>query len=141
MTQSGLSADTQALMAFESQKKSSGVAYLLWFFVGQFGAHRFYLGSTGLGAVQLILGLLGWATVWFALGFLFLIPLWIWLFVDLFLIPGLAERRNQRLMERLNMGAPRRESAAEELSKYAALRDSGAITGEEYEAQKARLLV
>jgi TM2 domain-containing membrane protein YozV len=140
MTQQGLSADTQAMMAFESQKKSTGVAYLLWFFVGQFGAHRFYLGSTGLAVGQLVLGLLGWATAVFLVGFFLLVPLWIWLFVDLFLIPGIAQEKNSRLMDQLNVGVTPRATSAEELAKYAALKDSGALTDEEYETQKRRIL-
>lgn len=34
------------MMRFEADRKSQLVAYLLWFFLGFFGAHRFYLGHT-----------------------------------------------------------------------------------------------
>lgn len=34
-------------------KKSLGVAVLLWFFLGLFGAHRFYLGFWKSGLVRL----------------------------------------------------------------------------------------
>ena len=86
-------------LVFESNKKSAGVAYLLWFFVGSFGAHRFYLGETGTGIAQLLLLLLGWIPFflgWVALG--------IWLFVDLFLIPGIATRKNLVLANQLAGG-------------------------------------
>ena len=33
--------------------KSKGVAYLLWFFLGILGAHRFYLGKIGTGILYL----------------------------------------------------------------------------------------
>lgn len=67
------------------------IAYVLWFFLGQLGLHRFYLGRTGSAIVQLILGLVGYMTfAIFGLGLLFLIPLWIWLFIDIFLIPGMS---------------------------------------------------
>lgn len=70
--------------------KSLGIAYVLWFFFGQIGAHRFYLGKTGSAVVQLILGVLGWILTVFFVGFFLLGALWIWLIIDLFLIPGLA---------------------------------------------------
>lgn len=41
--------------------KSTGTAYLLWFFLGAFGAHQFYLGKTGR-AVSMLLTL-GWLTI------------------------------------------------------------------------------
>lgn len=40
--------------------KSKGTAYLLWFFLGIFGAHCFYLGKVGKGILYLFtLGLGG----------------------------------------------------------------------------------
>ncbi|MGH9807487.1 MAG: TM2 domain-containing protein, partial [Terriglobia bacterium] len=53
----GLSNDTRALMLFEANKKTALVAYLLWFFVGIFGGHNFYLKRTGVAVTQLILSL------------------------------------------------------------------------------------
>lgn len=136
----GLSADTQALMAFEPIKKSAGVAYLLWFFTGGVGGHRFYAGRTGSAVAQLMLTILGWATVWFGLGFVFLSALGIWLLVDAFLLGGIIRAYNADLMVRLN-AAPRRETASvDDLAKFAALRDSGVISSDEYEAQKRRIL-
>lgn len=38
---SGLSADTQALMTFESNKKSVGLAFVFWFFLGGLAATGF----------------------------------------------------------------------------------------------------
>ncbi len=82
----------RAQMIYSANKKEAGVAYLLWFFVGGFGAHRFYLGATGTAVAQLLLLLLGWIPLfagWIVLG--------IWLFVDLFLIPGIARDANLKL--------------------------------------------
>ena len=137
---SGLSADTQAMMAFESNKKSVGLAFLFWFFLGGLGGHRFYLGRTGSAVAQLLMSIFGWLTVWFFLGLFLLIPLGIWLLVDAFLISGMVEAHNNALMARLNVGVGSASSSVDELSKFAALRDQGAITPEEYEAQKSRLL-
>lgn len=86
-------------LQFESSKKSTGVSYLLWFFLGSFGAHRFYLGRNGSAIGQLALFLLGFLTfmiTWIALG--------IWWIVDAFLIPQMIEQDNARLIERLDAG-------------------------------------
>jgi hypothetical protein len=40
--------------------KSTGVAYLLWFFFGGIGAHKFYLGRPGVGALYIGMFLLFW---------------------------------------------------------------------------------
>jgi len=60
--------------------KSMLVAYVLWFFFGIFGIHRFYLGRTCSGLVYLFTaGLLG-------IG-------WI---IDVCLIPGIVEEENYK---------------------------------------------
>ena len=87
-------------LEFEAHKKSAGISYLLWFFLGGFGAHRFYLGQNGTAAAQLLLLLLGWLPIfigWFVLG--------LWLFVDLFLIPGIVQRRNMDLIHMMDGGS------------------------------------
>ncbi|MDR0786088.1 MAG: TM2 domain-containing protein [Treponema sp.] len=51
--------------------KSKGVAYLLWFFLGVFGAHRFYLEKIGTGVLYLLtVGVfgIGWIIDLFTLG-------------------------------------------------------------------------
>ncbi len=58
--------------------KSKGVAYLLWFFLGGFSLHRFYLGKIGTGILYLLTGQL------FGIG-------WI---IDLFILGGMVERYN-----------------------------------------------
>jgi len=89
-------------MMYDAQKKSVGVAYLLWAFLGGVGAHRFYLGQTATGAVMLGLMLVGIITAILIVGFLLLIPLWIWVIVDAFLIPGMARDYNMRLAQRFS---------------------------------------
>lgn len=42
-------------------QKDVGVAYLLWFFLGLFGAHQFYLGKTGRAVSYLLT--CGWVGV------------------------------------------------------------------------------
>ena len=90
---------TRQQLVFEAQKKSTGAAYLLWFFLGGFGAHRFYLGQTGTAVAQLLLLLLGWIPFgigWAVLG--------LWLLVDLFLIPGIISQRNMELINTMDRG-------------------------------------
>ena len=96
-TDSDTLANARAHMMYDANRKSTGVAYLLCIFLGGFGAHRFYLGRTGTSAVQLVLWLLGWATLFIAW-----IPLGIWIIVDLFLIPGMARNENMSLADKFS---------------------------------------
>lgn len=90
-------------LQFQSQKKSAGVSYLLWFFLGGFGAHRFYLGRPVSAVAQLLLGLFGWLPLFLGWG-----VLGIWWIVDAFLIPGIIEQENSALINRLDMASGRR---------------------------------
>jgi len=71
--------------------RSVGVAYLLWFFLGWFGVHHFYLNRTGWGVAYLLVTvLLGWTGV----GLLFV---GLGCLVDLFRIRGYTRQANLRL--------------------------------------------
>jgi TM2 domain-containing membrane protein YozV len=87
----GLSNDTRVLMLFEANKKTALVAYLLWFFLGWFGAHNFYLGRTGVAVAQLIL----------SLTIIGLTITLVWVLVDAFLIPSWVRRENNLLAAQL----------------------------------------
>ena len=87
----GLSNDTRVLLLYEANKKTALVAYLLWFFLGLFGAHNFYLGRTGVAVEQLIISL---TLVGMAITL-------IWVIVDAFLIPGWVRRQNNLLAAQL----------------------------------------
>ncbi len=89
--QGGLSSDARAMMLFEANKKTALVAYLLWFFVGLFGGHNFYLKRTGVAVTQLILTItiVGMAITIF------------WVLVDAFLIPGWVRNQNNLLAVQL----------------------------------------
>ena len=66
--------------------KSPVAAYLLWFFLGSFGAHRFYLGrkGSGFGMLGLCLGSLVLSAV--VIGLIGYPILFCWWVVDAFLI-------------------------------------------------------
>jgi len=87
----GLSNDTRVLMLYEANKKTALVAYILWFFLGLFGAHNFYLERTGVAVAQLILSLI----------IVGLVVTIIWVLVDAFLIPGWVRRQNNLLAAQL----------------------------------------
>lgn len=83
-------------LVFENNRKSKGIAYLLWLLAGWAGAHRFYAGEMKTGAIQLVLALsvIGWVILPF------------WLLLDLFFIPGMINERNLELIHALNSDRP-----------------------------------
>lgn len=83
-------------MLFQANSKSTGVTYLLWFFLGGVGGHRFYAGKPGTAVVFIVLSLIGWTTIWAGVG---LLPLavGIWWLVDAFMIPGWIRNHNTLL--------------------------------------------
>ena len=93
--------DAARLMQYDAAKKSALIAYLLWFFLGGLGVHRFYLGRTGSGIAMAIISALSWITVYIGIGFIGLAVIGIWWLVDAFLIPGITTRVNQELATRL----------------------------------------
>jgi len=74
--------------------KSTGVAYLLWFFLGWLGIHKFYLNQTALGVLYLCLFLGGFLGLFIIIG---VIPLLVWgilMIIDIFLIPDRVNQMN-----------------------------------------------
>lgn len=104
-TAGALSGDTKALMMYEANKKSLGVGYLLWIFLGVFGGHRFYLRRTGSAVAILILWILGWVLIAAVVGAFLLIIVGMWVLVDAFLIPGWVRAHNNALASQLGQGA------------------------------------
>lgn len=66
----------------ENQRKSTGVYYLLWFFLGNIGIHRMVLGDVGYGIAMLFLN---WATFG------------VWWIIDAFLLAGRVEKKNTEI--------------------------------------------
>ncbi len=66
--------------------KSKIAAALLAFFMGTLGVHNFYLGNNTRGAIQLALTIVGWITAIFLVGFLLIIGVSVWAFIEFIMI-------------------------------------------------------
>ena len=81
--------DLRQLMLLESEvknrEKNMLIGYLLWWFVGLFGDHRFYMGRSGSAVAMLILSITG----------IGLLVTWIWCLVDAFLLHQWVTEHNQ----------------------------------------------
>ena len=101
-TRVAVSRDAKTVMMYDANKKSMGVAYLLWLFLGGFGGHRFYNGKTGSAVAMLLLTIFDFLLLAaYGLGLLLLVPVWIWVLVDAFLIPGWIRNYNNLLAHQL----------------------------------------
>jgi hypothetical protein len=76
------------------ERRSLWIAYLFWFIAGQAGLHRFYCGQkqTAFMQVALAIGSLVVTLIFPPLGFVGLVVWVLWIFADLFLIPGMMRR-------------------------------------------------
>jgi len=80
------------------REKSLGTAYLLWFFVGGLSAHRFYLGFSTSGIIQVTLITLAYGLIFSKsqIGLILMLGWAVWLFADAFLILGMHRKANER---------------------------------------------
>lgn len=80
--------DTRELLLLESELKNRGksmvVAYILWYFLGIFGGHRFYMGKIGTAVTQLIL----------SLTFFGMIATFVWWIVDACILHNWVKQHN-----------------------------------------------
>lgn len=83
LAKQGMTGEQLAMVQGEvnQKQKSKGTAYALWFFLGGFGAHRFYAGNTGY-AIGMLLTFGG---------------LGVWTLVDGFLIGKAIEQHNEKV--------------------------------------------
>ena len=93
--------DLQTAMRYDANKKSAGVAYVLWFVFGALGVHRFYLHRIASGIIQLLLLVFGIILLFAGIGLFLLIAVSIWWFVDAALIPGLVREYNREVADNL----------------------------------------
>ncbi len=97
-----ISKDAKAMMVFETSKKSLLLSYLFWFFLGGFGAHRFYLGRTKSAVIMLVIGLISGVTLFIGIGVIGFSVIGIWALIDAFLMPGMVRSYNTDLINRLS---------------------------------------
>lgn len=133
--------DTRSLLLFEAQKKSAGIAYFLWLFLGFFGGHRFYAGKIGSGISLAVLTLFAIATI--HAPFLFIASS-IWVLVDAFLIPRWVRSHNEKIVELLLGPVPepetRRDQAPPPLPRPARPTHSNSRTNEGLEQGLALII-
>lgn len=81
--------DARELLLLEQEVKNRGknmvIAYVLWYFLGVFGGHRFYMGRTGSAIAQLVLTLTVIGSI----------ATFIWWIVDAFLLHEWVKEHNR----------------------------------------------
>ncbi|HEM3702060.1 TPA: TM2 domain-containing protein [Streptococcus suis] len=78
------------------------IALMLAIFFGEFGVDRFYIGNKELGFAKLIAFGISFVTLFILIGLLLFMGLYIWKFIDCFLIMKACKEANyQRLMAQI----------------------------------------
>ena len=127
-----------------TEGKNMVVAYLLWFFLGYFGIHRFYLGKVGSGLAQLLLMIIGWVTSFIFIGF-FLIAAWfIWWLLDAYFVQQYVTDFNNSIgVKNSTVVVNKSVSSTDDLDKLERLHDlkeKGIITEEEFEEKRSEIM-
>lgn len=81
-----------------SRGRSVLLAYVLWFFLGALGAHKFYLNQPYQGIIYILLTVIGWSTTPILIGWFILAAWGVLMIVDLVLIPVRLVQLNTRLL-------------------------------------------
>jgi TM2 domain-containing membrane protein YozV len=93
------------LIRFEKERKSAGVALFLCWFLGVFGAHRFYLNRPH-ALTMLIITVVSFPLCLIFIGFAGVFLVWVWMIVDLFSVCQWVRDHNTALLARLHGGHP-----------------------------------
>lgn len=124
------------------------LAYVLWWFLGFIGLHRIYLDKKGTGITFIVLFILGFVTLFIAW-----IPLGIWWLLDAYFVYQYVKEANagiaasEILSIKVDSGQIQKaedkvlsKNSIELLERLHGLYEKGAISKEEYEAQKKEIL-
>ena len=124
------------------------LAYVLWWFLGFIGLHRIYLEKKGTGITFIVLFILGFVTLFIAW-----IPLGIWWLLDAYFVYQYVKEANagiaasEILSIKVDSGQSQKvedkivsKHSIDLLERLHGLYEKGAISKEEYEAQKREIL-
>ncbi len=132
-------------ISFGGQGKNMVVAYLLWFLMGTFGIHRFYLGKIGSGIFQLVLLAVGWITLPILFGVIPLLALGFWWLLDAYFVYKYVTEANDLLPNQASVLSFNTQQHwkqdLDQLEKLHDLHQKGALTVEEFEKKKTDLMV
>jgi TM2 domain-containing membrane protein YozV len=102
--QSAATFSQSEMIRFEAQKKSAGLAFVLCWLLGNFGAHRFYLNKPH-AVTKLVIMLLSIPLYFlFCVGLIGIFAMSIWTIVDLFYISGWVREHNAALLKKIQSG-------------------------------------
>jgi TM2 domain-containing membrane protein YozV len=110
--------DAERMLHYDANKKSTFLAFIIWFFFAVLAGHRFYLERYGSAVAMLLIWVVGAvlfiaavlssfsnldevAEALFVIAIIDFVVLVVWILVDLFLIPGLVRRYNHEIVDRL----------------------------------------
>ena len=68
-------------------------ALVLGLFLGGLGVDRFYIGDNSIGALKLVVFIIGWVIAVITCGIMFFVP-YIWNIIDLFYIMDATKEKN-----------------------------------------------
>jgi TM2 domain-containing membrane protein YozV len=92
------------MIRFEAEKKSAGLAFVLCWILGNFGAHRFYLNKPH-AVTKLVITLISIPLILlFCIGYIGILAMSIWTIVDLFYISGWVKEYNTALLTKIQSG-------------------------------------
>lgn len=90
--------DTLQIERLKQSQKSILVAYLLWWFFGIFGGHRFYMGKKH-AVTMLVITIIGFLTAVLIVGWFLLLAMCIMAIIDAFKIPNWVKEYNLKVIE------------------------------------------
>ncbi len=136
--------DKKVSFSIDLNGKNMLIAYLLWWFLGWAGGHRFYLGKVKTAMLQLFLFISAIVLYFVIIGYLFIFIWFIWWILDAYFIFKIVQEENiKQGVINSAISVSKSGSLADELDqleKLHALYEKGALTKQQYEERKSTLL-
>ena len=86
-------------MRLEEQRKNVLIAYILWWFLGFFGAHRFYIGKEK-AIIMLLITIFSFITLVISIGYIGLLVMFMWWIFDGIMLHKWVKIFNLELIDR-----------------------------------------